>query len=132
MAIGTMTGLLKSQLLQDFFTTASRVRARGTYSINVPIGDVETRYSENEIDVSFTYNSDADNATDIAATLVNPFPGDDPLFVLVNIGDEFEIEALEFIDEANNVYLEWEFDANEIVFTGNGEINIENIEIKMS
>lgn len=133
MAIGTMTGLLKSQLLQDFFSTASRVRAKGTYTIEPTIpGASSTRYSENEIDVSFTFNSSADSATDVVATLVNPVAADDPLYILVEEDDQFEVNDLEFIDEAGNVYLEWSFGAGELIFTGNGEIHIENIEIKMS
>ena len=133
--MATMKGLLKSQLLQDFFQQANRVRARGIYTLqaNIP-GDSSTVYSQNTIPVSFEFFTGSDDPADVVAKLVNPFQGDDPLYVLVDStnNDQLEIEALEFIDDAETVYLEWEFGPGELLFTGNGEIHIEDIEVKMA
>ena len=131
-----MTGLLKSQLLQDFFTTVNRVRAKGTYTAfpGQPNESINTEaYSQNAIDISFEFYTDADNPSDVAAKLVNVTQGDDPIFVLVDAtnNDTFQIDKLEFLDDTDEVYLEWRFAAGELVFTGNGEIHIEDIEIKM-
>lgn len=136
--MATMKGLLKSQLLQDFFTTVTRVRAKGTYTRTSTDGNPDDLnpnvYSQNTIGVSFTFDATADDPTDVVAKLVNAFEGDDPLYVLVDAtnNDEFEVNKLEFIDEAEEVYLEWVFSSGELVFTGNGEIHIEDIEIKMA
>ena len=131
-----MTGLLKSQLLQDFFTTVTRVRAKGTYTTNVghPTSTQNPEaYSQNAIDISFEFFPNADDPTNVAAKLVNLTQGDDPIYVLVDAtnNDSFQIDKLEFIDDTDEVYLEWRFSAGELVFTGNGEIHIEDIEIKM-
>jgi len=51
---------------------------------------------------------------------------------MYTVKHQYEVNKLEFIDEAEEVYLEWVFSSGELVFTGNGEIHIEDIEIKMA
>jgi len=47
--MATMKGLLKSQLLQDFFTTVTRVRAKGTYTNGATSAQDTNVYSQTPV-----------------------------------------------------------------------------------
>jgi len=131
--MATITPLLRKELMSGFFNPITSIRAVVEYS---KPGVTVLDFAENTLQ-SWSM-SIAENAGDdeVVAEFVNPAQTSN--FIIINLeqgGVQYasaEVKKLQFTNTSGDeTYFEWIFDSQEVVYTGNGELHIEEANFKV-
>lgn len=130
--MATVTALLRSELMSALFTNAVKAKALIDYTgPGIPTINGE---GENSMDIDMNISETATTNNDIVASFNNPLGSEN--FILVRIPSGYasgEVKKIQFINQAEDtVYFEWVFSAGEVVYTGNGELHLEEINFKVA
>jgi hypothetical protein len=131
--MAVVTSLLRRELMEGFFEDIKSIRAIVEYTRN---GIKSTGTAENVLQGwTMSIKEDA-SATDVVAEFVNPLKTSN--FIIIDLlqnslqQDSAEVKKLQFTNNSGDTtYFEWIFSTGEVVYTGNGELHIEEVNFKV-